>query len=250
MSPSLNSRENRHFAAEMKFRVNCAVAEQIRKWARSRMLPDPNAMGEAGDTYRITSIYFDTDAFDVLHRRGSFGRSKYRIRRYGESDLVFLERKLKTPVLLSKRRSAIGLEELQRLAYGDSARTGKWFRRRLRARQLRPVCQVAYRRMARVAITAYGPIRLTLDDELHAAPADSLELSTAADFAEVDGDQQLTLELKFLCAMPALFKQLVAEFALNPQSHSKYRRAISKLGLVTPRLSLIPADTSLDPLYA
>jgi hypothetical protein len=37
----------------------------------------------------------------VFHRRGSFGRSKYRIRRYGEAQVGFLERKLKTRGLLT-----------------------------------------------------------------------------------------------------------------------------------------------------
>src|SRR5436190_16885391 len=96
MSPSLDLRENREFASEIKFQVPQNVAETIVEWARGRLSPDPNATEGLSDSYQITSLYFDTDQFDVFARNGSFGRTKYRIRRYGPSETVFLERKLKT----------------------------------------------------------------------------------------------------------------------------------------------------------
>ena len=115
MSPSTDVPENCEFASELKFVAGPAKAEQIRNWASTRLLPDPNASDGAIDTYQITSLYFDTKHFDAFHRRGSFGRSKYRIRRYGANQDAFLERKLKTRGLLSKRRSLVKLDELKRL---------------------------------------------------------------------------------------------------------------------------------------
>ncbi len=67
------------------------------------------AVGPFGDEYRTTSVYYDTPAYDVFHRRGSFGRSKYRIRRYGDEQTVFLERKLRQPAVLAKRRTSLSL---------------------------------------------------------------------------------------------------------------------------------------------
>src|SRR5688572_17291942 len=116
MSPSTDFRENREFAEELKFIVAPSLGQQVRAWARERLSPDPNANGTSGDEYRITSIYFDTPQFDVYRRHNSFGRSKYRIRKYGENDGVFLERKLKTRGLVTKRRSVVSSEELPRLA--------------------------------------------------------------------------------------------------------------------------------------
>ena len=58
MSPSTDVRENREFASELKFVADPAKAEQIRNWASTRLLPDPNASDGAIDTYRITSLYF------------------------------------------------------------------------------------------------------------------------------------------------------------------------------------------------
>src|SRR5688572_3895430 len=115
MSPSTDQRETREFASEIKFLVSPALADQIREWARGRLAPDPNASGESSDAYTITSLYFDTDQFDVFHGQGSYGRSKYRVRRYGEGEVTFLERKLKTRGLLTKRRSIVRLDELAQL---------------------------------------------------------------------------------------------------------------------------------------
>jgi hypothetical protein len=232
MSPSTHVRENREFAAEIKFLVSPAIASQIRDWARARLAPDPNAAGSANDSYRITSLYFDTDAFDVFLRRGSFGKSKYRIRRYGQSDIAFLERKLKTRGLLTKRRSIVGLDALERLSCADAERDwpGFWFHRRILARRLGAVCQIAYDRTARVTMGQHGPVRLTLDQNLQAMPAPGLWFNHAAGIPL--SEDRIILELKFCCDMPVLFKNLVEEFALNPQPFSKYRLAASALALV------------------
>jgi hypothetical protein len=248
MSPSIGTRECREFASEIKFLVNPAFAEQIRIWVRARLLPDPYAGGEAGDGYQTASLYFDTARFDVVHRRGSFGRSKYRIRRYGRGEVTFLERKLKTRGLLTKRRSIVRLGELERLSGEDAERAwaGYWFHQRLLARKLNPVCQISYRRTARVAMTPYGPIRLTLDEHLRALPATGLW------FSEQEGmlllKDQVILEMKFRCGMPSIFKYLVEEFALTPKPISKYRLATAVLGLVD--LPASAAREDFNPQYA
>jgi len=237
MSPSTDTRERREFASEIKFLVRPALAEQIRGWARGRLAPDPHAGGAQGDVYRITSLYFDTEQSDVFHRRGSYGRAKYRIRRYGESEAVFLESQLKTRGLLAKRRSTLLLDELDRLA-GDTPErdwSGFWFHRRLLARRLGPICQISYDRTARVAMTRNGPIRLTLDENLRALPAAGLW------FSEQEGtalpEDRIILELKFRRETPVLFKYLVEEFALDSQPFSKYRLAAESLGLVAEPMS-------------
>jgi len=231
MSPSIDSRENREFASEMKFLVSPELANQIRGWARGHLSADPYAGGEAGDGYQITSLYFDNEPFGVFHRRGSYGRSKFHIRRYGQGEVVFLERKLKTRGLLAKRRSIVKLDQLERLSEPEARKAwaGYWFHRRLLARGLNAVCQISYRRTARVAMTPYGPIRLTLDDDLRALLAAGVWFSEQT--ATPLMNDQIILELKFRYGMPALFKYLVEEFALTPQPFSKYRLAVAKLDL-------------------
>jgi hypothetical protein len=247
MSPSTDVRENREFASELKFVVSRALAERIRDWARARLSPDPNASDGSIDAYSITSLYFDTKHFDAFHRRGSFGRSKYRIRRYGVSDVAFLERKLKTRGLLGKRRSLVKLDELKRLGNIKPERgwAGFWYHQRLLARRLNPVCRISYRRTARVAMTGYGPIRLTLDDDIRALGAN--ELVFDGDQAGMRlSDEQIIIELKYRCEMPVLFKLLVEEFALNPQPVSKYRLAAVALGLVADSISNASTNPHLE----
>jgi hypothetical protein len=246
MSPSIQTRENRARAWEIKFLVNARLAEQIRGWARSRLMPDPNGRGAHGDSYQINSLYFDTDHLDVFHRRGSYGRGKYRIRRYGESDWVFLERKLRTRQQLTKRRVMVGLGDLEQLSEAAPQHdwAGYWFYRRLRLRRLGPVCQVTYDRTARVAMTQYGPIRLTLDSHLCARPADAPRFSAAGGTAFC-GDQVI-LELKFRQAMPTLFKCLVDEVALSPKRLSKYRLAAVALEPDAPAPMIPIADRAYE----
>lgn len=233
MSPSTEVRENREFASELKYLVTPAVADRIRDWAHPRLLPDPNGTGERSDAYQITSLYFDTAQFHVFHRQGSFGRSKYRIRRYGSAEVAFLERKLRTRGLLAKRRSFVPLEELNALTATTSRRdwTGRWFHRRLQARQLQPVCQVSYDRTARVTMTERGPIRLTLDTGLRAVTAEGFAFNES-DAGHPVMQDQIILELKYRVAMPLLFQQLVEEFGLSPQSVSKYRLSVGALKIV------------------
>lgn len=250
MSPSVNTRENRQFASETKFLVSPEVAVRIRRWVRGRLAPDPNAGGHAGDTYRVTSLYFDTAEFDVFQRNGSYGRSKYRVRRYGDADIVFLERKLKTRGAVTKRRSVVPASELARLERpaGPGSWCGDWFRGRLELRRLEPKCQIAYSRTARVAHTPHGPIRLTLDEDLRACavarPAFSREPGTVLSGGFV------IVEMKYLFALPALFKHLVEEFRLEARPFSKYRFAACKLGLAaSPDFDRVE-QAFREPVYA
>ena len=112
MTPAL-ARPARPFISEAKFVVDSSTGRRIREWARTHLDPDPHGAGPFGDEYGISSLYFDTDAGDVFHRRGSFGRAKYRVRRYGDAEVAFLERKLRKPGILSKRRTVVALDALQ-----------------------------------------------------------------------------------------------------------------------------------------
>ena len=244
MSPSTEQRENREFASEIKFLVPRSLHEKIRDWARARLSPDPNASSDLGDAYRITSLYFDTEQFDVFHRKGSYGRSKYRIRRYGPSETAFLERKLKTRGLVSKRRSVVRIDELERLANGEPNRdwAGYWYHQRLLARRLAPICEIAYRRTARVSMTGAGPIRLTLDEDIRAVAANRLAFNGAHE-GQLLSASHIILELKYRLEMPAPFKELVEEFQLKSQPISKYRLAAVALGLVTEAAENVTSET-------
>jgi hypothetical protein len=269
-------REVRPHACELKFVIGPDLAPKIRQWARVHLEADTHGTGPFGDEYRTTSVYFDTEDYDVFHRRGSFGRSKYRIRRYGDEDASFLERKMRQPGILAKRRTRVPLVTLERLSTPACADDwpGYWFHRRVTARRLNPVCQVAYSRMARGVIRNGEMVRLTLDGDVRALPAPEVRSAFAkaparprrssksvGGFASDEGvpalatvpsmpalANRLILELKYRGAPPALFRQLVEELALTPQAVSKYRLGVVALGQVMAEPIRNPTGT--DSFYA
>jgi hypothetical protein len=186
------------------------------------MQPDPFGEGPFGDEYRTSTIYFDTAAFDVFRRRGSYGRAKYRIRRYDGLPTAFLERKMRRAGRLAKRRLQVPLNEI--------GQPDTWFARRLQLRGLHSVCQVSYERLARVATSSSGPIRLTVDDAVRALPQTRLGFVRANGTPLVpDG---MLVELKFTGLPPVLFTDLLGDFGLMPTRVSKYRLAVDALGLI------------------
>jgi hypothetical protein len=230
MTQAISTRETRESAREIKFRIDPDKAARVQEWARARLSPDPYASGEHGDQYSTTSLYFDTADLDVFNRRGSFGRSKYRIRRYGSSDVVFLERKMRNRSMVVKRRTMVALDGITQLGQTlDLGWPGLWFQRRIHARGVRPTVQVAYHRSARVGLGTWGPMRLTLDNGIRGLTAAGLEFRPDLGVAVADADA--ILELKFRVEMPAIFRHLVEEFALQPATVSKYRLAVARLGL-------------------
>jgi len=225
-----DTRETREFARETKFLVRPDDADRLRAWARTWLPPDPHGAGPKGDEYRTATLYFETEGLDVFHRRGSFGRSKFRIRRYGAADVIFLERKLRTDGVVVKRRTRLPIVDLDRLtAEPDRAWPGHWFHKRLVKRALRPTCDVSYRRLARVGMTASGPIRLTIDDQLSAQPVSDIRVGSSVSAMPVL-DGELILELKYFGGMPAMFRRIVERLGLEPAPVSKYRLSLASLG--------------------
>ena len=131
-----HSRETRARASEIKFLVEPARAADIRSWARANLAPDPHGSGPFGDEYDTATIYLDTRDFDDLQRNGTYGRAKYSIRRYSQGDVVFLERTLRRPRIVAKRRSQTTIAGLDRLDDVAAHWAGTWFLRRLEARNL------------------------------------------------------------------------------------------------------------------
>lgn len=233
-----HTQEVRWHASEIKFVVDADTGDRIRSWARSFLEPDPHGAGAFGDEYQTTTLYFDTAEGHVFHQRGSFGRAKYRIRRYGQSDVIFLERKLRQPGLLVKRRTEVPLAILDG---GDGSergrRSGGWFERRLTARSLKPVCQLSYHRLARGAATETGHARLTLDETIEAVAIATARFSSDEGLPVLGG--RYILELKYRSHVPVVFKRLIEDFNLRPQAVSKYR-----LGHAT--LRGLPVATVID----
>jgi hypothetical protein len=223
-------RETRDLAREIKFLIDSSVGDQIREWARLKMEPDPFGSGAAGDAYATTSLYFETPDLCVYKRQGSYGRAKFRVRRYGLDDNIWVERKLRTETLLAKRRTPVGLDGLDRLGATtfDPSWPGHWFHERVVTRRLRPMVQVSYERTARLTRNMHGTVRLTIDDNLRSLPMPDRAFIPGVGYPLLEGKN--ILELKYRIETPGLFKELIEEFKLQTQTVSKFRLGLDAMG--------------------
>jgi hypothetical protein len=226
VSPSLGSPRG---AFETKFIVEHAIALAIQDWARQHLDADPHAGGEGDEGYHVNSVYLDTPNFDTYRRNPFYRRRKFRLRRYGNEATIWLELKRKRNGQVRKRRVSVAEADLpQRLSQPhDREWDGAWFQRRLEKRQLRPVCQVTYRRFARIGTSATGPIRLTIDGDLLASDAANWQVPSAPLPGASLLNGRRIVEFKYLDAMPAMFRGLIQDLRLVPASFSKYRESVA-----------------------
>ena len=231
----MNIRETRLAAREIKFVVPMSMHSRIVEWARQHLEPDGHGDGIYADEYSTSTLYFETPGFDVYQRHGSYGRSKYRIRQYGNSDPVFLERKFRTDRLLAKRRTTVSASDLLRLESDcpDSSWEGFWFHRRIVLRGLRPLLQLSYDRIAREGTSSTGPVRLTIDANLTALPMPDRAFLPGIGLSFLQGFS--IIEIKYRMSLPAMFKPLAEQFNLEVQKVSKFRAGLRALDYPLPR---------------
>jgi VTC domain len=234
MAGSFHSRETRDFARETKFLVSAGTIEDVKAWARANLGADPHGTGEFGDHYATTSLYFDTANHDVYHRNSSHARGKFRIRRYGLLDFIFLERKFRTDRLLAKRRTTVPVEELQKLAADEPDPTwkGYWFHRRVLMRGLQPKIQMSYHRIARVTQTPTGLLRVTFDTNLRVLPMPDRAFLPGVGLPLLE--DKIIIEVKYRVELPPMIKLMAETFGLQIERVSKYRLGLGALDYAPP----------------
>lgn len=232
VSPSLfRARRGEQPSFEVKFVVEEAIAVEIERQLLAQLTLDPHADPHLGGAYRVTTIYFDTPEWHVLRRVGRHRLRKYRLRRYGDSSELFVERKLKRERRVRKMRHSVNEERLAEVLEAQALKTtpGGWFGRQLARQSLSPTCRVHYLRRAFFGQVAEGPVRATLDRQLHGAPLDGWSLRPTSDETPILVDRVIC-EFKFRGAMPAFFKQIVQALQLAPAGFSKYRHGMWLFG--------------------
>ena len=231
----MTTSETRQAAREIKFVADLSMRPRIVDWARAHLDPDGHGAGIHADAYTTSTLYFETAQFDVYRRRGSYGLSKYRVRRYGLDDPIFLERKFRTGRLLAKRRTLVPIGDLERLAADrpDRAWEGYWFHRRLVLRRLRPLMQLSYDRIARVGTSSTGPVRMTIDANLAALPMPDRAFLPGVGMPFLQG--LCIIEVKYRASLPSVFKQLVESLGLEARNLSKFRAGLQALDYPLPQ---------------
>lgn len=252
MSPSLQpsgaqDRQNhghRPGAYELKYLVPIEAAENLLHQVSKSMSWDAHGResstdGLIGFGYWIESLYTDTPTWNVYHRTPGFGQRKYRIRRYGNSDSVYLERKRKHQGLVTKRRTQLPLDECVRLGQEvlpETLNEHEWFHYRLHRRSLNPVAHVRYFRRALMGAGPFGTLRITVDTQLTSTVAHGFDWPSDDDNAPRTEaslmEDQAVVEFKFSVAIPSQFRTWIDDFGLSRTPCSKYRTAVERLQLI------------------
>ena len=233
LSPSIQRTVGEQMAAyELKFLIHERVAQLVESWAAGAMQRDAFADLKHGGAYQTTTLYLDTPKRDVFHRSKGFRSSKFRLRRYGSENLVYLERKTRRGDRVSKRRCDVPMCEMAALANQEVAAAwpGAWFHDRVAKFPLRPSCRLTYDRTAFVKMTEDGPLRMTLDRHIRGLMAQEWDL-TPLDAGHNILEDHVVCEFKFRGSMPGLFKQVIHTLQLEAGSVSKYRRMMLASGL-------------------
>ncbi len=218
---------------ELKFRVRGEDFGRVAAWMRAHLRADPHGTGEHGDRYLVQSLYLDTPQWDVFHRRGSYARAKFRIRRYNDADVVFLERKMKREGIVRKRRVAVALGEIDhlRVEANGAGWSGAWFHHRLSVRRLQPAVSMCYERVARYGDEGGERFRMTLDRDLRATRPLGIAVPHLVESGDLFQGGGL-VEVKFGTVLPAMLRELVESGALASTTFSKYRNGVNACGLV------------------
>jgi hypothetical protein len=224
-SPALQSPASLELPAyEMKFILSEKQAKDIEACLSDVLVVDGHDLSTVGGGYQITTLYTDTDLFDVFYHEKPFRRHKYRLRRYGTEPLVYLERRSRWRDRIKKQRNTIRNEEMSLFSDDHSPAdwAGHWFHRRLIEGDLHPVCRVSYRRNAYFCDSGENAMRLTFDREVRGCAAEDWAVAPfEGGLPVVEG--QVICEVKFCSVMPPRFKQIVRDFELRPTRISKYR---------------------------
>ncbi len=212
-------------AYEVKFLLTEELAQKVAAFLLGSMQPDPHGDPRTGGGYLVSSVYFDTTQHDVFHRNDGYRRKKYRIRRYGEGETLYLERKAKKKSV-KKKRVSVSLDELGESLQRTDDWEGRWFSEQLERKFLVPTCLVTYERQALIGLGAEGPIRVTFDRHARGKSTDRplpMPILSRKDGTKLLEGEVIT-EFKFLSSMPVLFKNAIEELQLSVQGASKYRR--------------------------
>lgn len=232
-SSPVGGQKTRFERFELKLQLHPEDADWVREWARQNLKLDAYAGADA--TYSVHSLYLDTARLDIYHRNGDTVGTKFRIRRYGNEEVLWVERKRRKGTLVFKRRAAIPKAELLRVLEGQGIVEGwaKTFQDEVKTRQLVPTLLISYRRAA--FVTERGS-RLTLDYDIECR-APRLGNPFSLEPAPIEISKDVVLELKYDQTRPAIFDELMKILGHDPGSFSKYGNGVEAVGLAVSRRS-------------
>ncbi len=240
VSPSLRASQSQAYvrAYEVKFLLTEAVSRKVEAIFEGVLQPDPHADRALGGMYTVTSLACDGPDFHVYFRDRKARNRKYRVRRYGSAESVFLERKHSRKGRVRKRRVEANIGDLLVIGEDHAAHASQnWFVRELRMQDLSPVCRMRYMRRAIFGASAQGPVRVTFDRDIVGSVSRAWSM-------EQQGEERSLLEglviceFKFNDSMPTMLRDAMDQLGLEATGVSKYRTCVrafaTTLGLDLP----------------
>jgi SPX domain protein involved in polyphosphate accumulation len=244
---------------ELKYLVPIRTAEAFKGSLRTYLVPDDH--GDAGGSYGVSSLYYDSPGFCFYWEKvdGVRFRRKLRIRSYGTAERfsgdtpVFVEIKQRLKRVTQKRRTLLPYGEALRLCNGrrrpDPARSIHTpydaavldeIAAMLWQYNLRPASLVRYTRQALIGTDYDIGLRVTFDTDL-SYRANHLALDDGATGLTLFPPDWAVVEIKVNERIPYWLTEVVAAHNLNLVRVSKYCRSIELAqNLATPawRLAL------------
>ncbi len=181
--------------------------------------------------YTISSIYLDTDNFDMIRKslEKTTYKEKVRLRSYDTpniNDDVFLEIKKKYMGLGNKRRIKIKLKEAYDFIEGkiqNKTQIGKELEYIIKKNNLKPKIFIAYDRLA----FEQKKFRITLDYNIRYR-TENINLENGSSGKLLDKNIYI-LEAKAQNAYPKWFIELLNKERIYPSSFSKYGNIYKKI---------------------
>jgi hypothetical protein len=231
---------------------------------RQRLVLDTHS--GSGESYPITSLYYDTPEYKAYWDKldGHRSRRKVRVRVYGDALVtpatpVFLEIKQRINKLMRKRRVQLPYADavdfsryeeigatLRAAGHADAAALLHEAYYLYRTLQLRPACVVTYDRMAFEGETLAPDLRVTLDTNVRGRIHD-LSLLTAGPEGgraldqHVLGPEFAVLEVKANHNVPRWVAQLVTQHRCTFRRISKYCLALEESHVIAQRQRIVEA---------
>jgi hypothetical protein len=231
---------------ELKYIVSEQKALAIRDYVRSYLELDEYSQDKPNFSYRIHSLYLDSDDlktyWDTIN--GLKNRYKLRLRYYDDlpSSPVFFEVKRRMNEAILKQRGGVRRPAVEGLLAGHLPGTQhllsenpkqlvalQRFSQLMLSIRAGPKAHVTYFREAWVS-THDNSIRVTMDRNVYCSPEFGASLRTELGNPVKPFGHKVILELKFTGRFPNWFRELAETFDLTRSAAAKYADGVADIG--------------------
>jgi hypothetical protein len=225
---------------EIKYIVPESITYAVRSFVSSHLALDEFASQSKDCSYRIQSIYLDSDDLYTYHafRQGDRNRFKLRIRFYDENpeSPAFLELKRRHKEIIQKTRCTVSKAALMDVLAGDTRSlktkdlpSHAGFYQKMHQISASPRAKVSYYREAWQSRDD-NAVRVTIDREVCAEPCFDLNMVVAMVNPVLVFGRNAVIELKFTNRAPNWILELIRMFNLVQTGGPKYAGGIRLIG--------------------